>query len=159
MQVQIIAVGKIRERYLSDGIAEYVKRLRPYVKLRVTEVDDDRRPASLSLAHQGQFLAREGEKILAAIPEGSVTVALAVDGKPFSSEELAAFLKKREVSGASQVTFIIGGDLGLAPSVMERCDLVLSLSSMTFTHQMVRLVLLEQVYRAFRIMRGEPYHR
>jgi 23S rRNA (pseudouridine1915-N3)-methyltransferase len=159
MQVQIIATGKVKERYLSDGIAEYGKRLRPYVKLRVTEVADDRRPANLSPAQQDQILTREGEKILAAIPEGSVTVALAVDGKPHSSEELAAFMKKREVSGASQITFIIGGDLGLAPSVLERCDLRLSLSPMTFTHPMVRLILIEQIYRAFRIMRGEPYHK
>jgi 23S rRNA (pseudouridine1915-N3)-methyltransferase len=159
MQIQVIAVGKIRERYLAAGIAEYEKRLRPYVKLRVVEVDDDRRPASLSPAQQDRILAREGEKILAVVPEGSVTVALAVDGKPYSSEELAAFIRKREVSGASQMTFIIGGDLGLSPFVLERCDLRLSLSSMTFTHPMVRLILIEQIYRAYRIMRGEPYHK
>ena len=159
MQIQIIATGKIKERYLSDGIAEYGKRLRQYVKLRVTEVDDDRRPVNLSPAQQDRILPRAGEKILAALPAGSVTVALAVDGKPYSSVELAAFMKKWEVSGASQITFIIGGDLGLASSVLERCDLVLSLSSMTFTHPMVRLILFEQIYRAFRIMRGEPYHK
>jgi 23S rRNA (pseudouridine1915-N3)-methyltransferase len=159
MQINIIAVGRVKESFLADGIAEYTKRLRPYVNLRIAEVDDDRRPVNLSPAQQNQILAREGEKILAAIPKGSVTVALAVDGKLYSSEELAAFFKKREVSGASQITFIIGGDLGLAQSVLERCDVSLSLSEMTFTHPMVRLILLEQIYRAFRIMRGEPYHK
>lgn len=159
MQIRIIAVGKSKERYLSDGIAEYEKRLRPYVKLRITEVDDDRRPVNFSPALQSQALAREGEKILAAIPEGSYTVALAVDGKPYSSEDLAELIRKREVAGMSQITFVIGGDLGLSPLVQERCDCSLSLSPMTFTHTMVRLILIEQVYRAFRIMRGEPYHK
>ena len=159
MQINIIAVGRVKESFLADGIAEYTKRLRPYVNLRIAEVDDDRRPVNLSPAQKDRILAREGEKILAAIPKGSVTVALAVGGKPYSSEELAAFFKKREVGGASQITFIIGGDLGLAPSVLERCDVSLSLSEMTFTHPMVRLILLEQVYRAYRIMRGEPYHK
>lgn len=159
MQIRVIAVGRVKESYLADGIAEYTKRLRPYVKLRIAEVDDDRRPVNLSPSQQDQTLSREGEKILAAIPKGSVTIALAVDGKQYSSEELADFIRKHEVSGASQITFLIGGDLGLAPAVLKRCDLVLSLSLMTFTHQMVRLILLEQIYRTFRIIRGEPYHR
>ncbi len=158
MQIQVIAVGKIRERYLSDGIAEYEKRLRPYVNLTVTEVDDIRRPVNLSPAQQDQILEREGGKILAAIPEGAYTIALAVGGKSYSSEELAAVIRKREMSGDT-LTFIIGGDLGLALSVLERCDLRLSLSSMTFTHPMVRLILIEQIYRAFRIIRNEPYHK
>jgi 23S rRNA (pseudouridine1915-N3)-methyltransferase len=159
MQIQVIAVGKIKERYLADGIAEYAKRLRPYTRLTITEVDDDRRPVNLSLAQQEKILAREGGKILAAVPEGSVTIALAVDGKPYSSEELAAFIRKREVSGAGTITFIIGGDLGLSPTVLTRCDLSLSLSPMTFTHPMVRLIVLEQIYRAFRIIHNEPYHK
>ncbi|OPY38601.1 MAG: rRNA large subunit methyltransferase [Methanoregula sp. PtaU1.Bin051] len=158
MHIQIITVGKIRERYLADGIAQYMKRFRPYVKLRILEVDDDRRPVNLSDAQLEQILAREGEKILDAIPIGAFTIALAVDGKLYSSEDLAALMKKREISGGT-VAFIIGGDLGLSRSVLERCDLRLSLSPMTFTHQMARLILLEQVYRAFRINRGEPYHK
>ncbi len=159
MQIHLVTVGKIRERYLVEGIAEYVKRLRPYTRLAISEIDDERRPLNLSPAQQKQILAREGKKILAAIPDGSMLVALAVDGKPYSSESLADLLKNHEVSGAGTVTFIIGGDLGLSPDVLERCDLRLSLSPMTFTHPMVRLILLEQVYRAFRIMRGEPYHK
>jgi len=159
MHVQIIAVGKIKERYLCDGIAEYVKRLKPYTRLTITEVDDIRRPVNLSEKQQEKILALEGEKILAALHEQATAIALAVDGKPYSSEELAGHLRKCEVSGTSQIAFIIGGDLGLCPAVLERCDLSLSLSNMTFTHPMARLILLEQIYRAFRIMRGEPYHR
>lgn len=159
MQIQVIAVGKIKEHYLAEGIAEYVKRLRSYTRFTITEVDDDRRPVNLSSAQREKILAREGEKILAAVPEGSVTVALAVDGKPYSSEELAAFIRKHGVSGAGTIAFIIGGDLGLSPAVLERCDCRLSLSPMTFTHQMARLILLEQIYRAFRIIHNEPYHK
>jgi 23S rRNA (pseudouridine1915-N3)-methyltransferase len=159
MQIRILAVGKIKERYISDGIAEYEKRLRPYVKLRITEVDDDRRPVNLSPALKTQALAREGEKLLAETPEGSYTVALAIDGRLHSSEDLAELIRKREVAGTAHITFIIGGDLGLSPEVMERCDYALSLSPMTFTHPMARFILLEQIYRAFRIMRGEPYHK
>ena len=159
MQIRIVAVGKIRERYLADGISDYEKRLRPYAKISVAEVDDIRRPANLSPAQRAQILAREGEKILSAVPDSAYAIALAVDGKPCSSEGLAALLGKFEVGGVSQVAFVIGGDLGLAPSVLERCSLRLSLSTMTFTHPMARLILIEQIYRAFRIIRGEPYHR
>jgi len=159
MHIKVIAVGKIKERYLAQGIAEYIKRLRPYIRITITEVDDDRRPVNLSPAQQEKILAREGEKIIAVVPEGSVAVALAVEGKPYSSGDLAAFIQKREVSGASQIAFIIGGDLGLSRTVLERCALHLSLSPMTFTHPMVRLILLEQIYRAFRIIRNEPYHK
>ncbi|WAC04925.1 MAG: 23S rRNA (pseudouridine(1915)-N(3))-methyltransferase RlmH [Methanoregula sp.] len=159
MQISIVAVGKIKEPYLNTGIAEYIKRLQPYVKIRVIEIADEKRPDDLSPAQKQQVLAREGENVLSAITDGSSTVALAVNGQQFSSEDLAGFLKKREVGGQSRITFIIGGDLGLSPAVMDRCDILMSLSPMTFTHPMVRLILLEQVYRAFRIMRGEPYHR
>ena len=159
MQVRIIAVGKIRERYLADGIAEYVRRLKPYTRLTITEIEDERRLPDPSPAQQEQALSREGKKILAAVPDGSIAVALAIDGKPFSSEGLAALLGKHEVGGKGTFAFIIGGDLGLSREVLERCDLRLSLSPMTFTHPMARLILLEQVYRAFRILRGEPYHK
>lgn len=159
MQIRIIAVGKIRERYLADGIAEYVKRLQPYTRLTIAEVGDERRPVNPTPVQQGQALAREGKKILAAVPEGSIVVGLAVDGKPCSSEGLAGLFRKHEVGGTGTIVFIIGGDLGLSPTVLDRCDLRLSLSPMTFTHPMARLILLEQVYRGFRILRGEPYHK
>ena len=159
MQIRIIAVGRIRDRYLAEGVAEYVKRLKPYTRFTITEVGEDSRPASLSPAQRQQILSRESEKIIHAIPEGGATIALAVDGKLFSSEGLADLLRRHTVRGTGTVSFIIGGDLGLAPSLLERCDLRLSLSPMTFSHPMVRLILLEQIYRAFRILQGEPYHK
>jgi len=159
MQILVIAGGKVRDRYLADGLAEFGKRLRPYAKIRITEVDEDRRTVNPSPAQQAQILAREGERILAAVPEGSFAIALAVDGRSFSSEDLAALIRMKAVSGISAITFIIGGDLGLAPLVLKRCDMRLSLSPMTFTHTMVRLILFEQLYRAFRIINNEPYHR
>ncbi|HPD75302.1 MAG TPA: 23S rRNA (pseudouridine(1915)-N(3))-methyltransferase RlmH [Methanoregulaceae archaeon] len=159
MQVRIIAVGKIKERYLADGIAEYVRRLRPYTRLTISEIGDERRPPDPSPAQREQALDGEGKKILAALPSGSFAVALAIDGKSFSSESLATLLGKYEVGGTGTFAFIIGGDLGLSRDVLARCDLRLSLSPMTFTHPMARLILLEQVYRAFRILRGEPYHK
>jgi 23S rRNA (pseudouridine1915-N3)-methyltransferase len=159
MQIRIITVGKIKERYLQEGIAEYEKRMRPYAKLHIVELSDERRSLSASTAIESMAKEKEGERILAAIPEGSIVIALDVKGQNWSSEELAALLRERELSGENQLTFIIGGDLGLSPAVIARSDLRLSLSKMTFTHPMARLLLVEQVYRAFRIIRGEPYHK
>lgn len=159
MQIQVIAVGRVKESYLSEGIAEYEKRLRPYVKLGTTEIAEEKRPVHLSPAQKEQLLDREGARILAAVPPDSYTVGLAVTGKGRSSEALSALLHGQQMNGTRHLTFIIGGDLGLSDGVLARCDEQLSLSSMTFTHQMVRLILLEQVYRAFRILRGEPYHK
>jgi 23S rRNA (pseudouridine1915-N3)-methyltransferase len=159
MHIRIIAVGKIKERFLQEGIAEYGKRLRPYVKLQITEIAEEKRPQPASPATGSAVREKEGERIVAAIPEGFPAIALDVQGLSWSSEELASFFREREISGPNQVVFIIGGDLGLSPSVLARCTLRLSLSRMTFTHPMARLLLLEQVYRAFRILRGEPYHK
>jgi len=159
MQIRIIAVGKIKERYLQEAIAEYEKRLRSYAKLHIVELSDERRSLSASPSIESMAKEKEGERILAAIPEGSVVIALDVKGQNWSSEELAALFRERELSGENQLTFIIGGDLGLSPAVIARSDLRLSLSKMTFTHPMARMLLVEQVYRAFRIIRGEPYHK
>jgi 23S rRNA (pseudouridine1915-N3)-methyltransferase len=159
MQVRVIAVGKIKEKFLQDGIAEYEKRLRPYVKLQVVEIPEEKRPASTSPATEAAAKEKEGERILAALAENSYVIALDVKGQSWSSEELAASFSERELSGQNQLAFVIGGDLGLAPAVLARSNLRLSLSKMTFTHPMARLLLLEQVYRAFRILRGEPYHK
>jgi 23S rRNA (pseudouridine1915-N3)-methyltransferase len=159
MQIRVIAVGKIKEPFVRDGIAEYEKRLRPYVKLEVVELPEERRPLSASPATESAAMEREGERILAVIPQGSVAIALDVKGQSWSSEELAALLGERELSGRNTVVFVIGGDLGLSPAVLARCSMQLSLSRMTFTHPLARLLLLEQVYRAFRILRGEPYHK
>lgn len=159
MQVHIIAVGKIKEKYLQLGISEYEKRLRPYVKLQIIEISEEKRPASTSPAVVSAAMEKEGERIVAAIPEGSYVIALDVQGQSWSSEELSRVVRGWEISGQNNLAFVIGGDLGLSPAVLARSDLRLSLSRMTFTHPMARLILLEQVYRAFRILRGEPYHK
>jgi 23S rRNA (pseudouridine1915-N3)-methyltransferase len=159
MQIQIIAVGRVKESYLTEGIAEYEKRLRQYVKIWTTEITEEKRPVHFSPAQKEQLLDREGARILASVPPDSYTVGLAVTGKGRSSEALSALMHGQQMNGTRHLTFIIGGDLGLSDSVLARCDEQLSLSPMTFTHQMVRLILLEQIYRAFRIMRGEPYHK
>lgn len=159
MQIHVIAVGRVKESYLSEGIAEYEKRLRPYAKIRIVEIADERRPARISPAQTAQHLKKEGARILESIPPEGYTIALDVSGNQMSSEGLARLLHDQEIGGKGRVTFVIGGDLGLSADVLARCDERLSLSPMTFPHQMVRLILLEQVYRAFRIMRGEPYHK
>ena len=159
MQIRVITIGRIKEKYLQDGIAEYEKRLRPYVKVQIVEISEEKRPASAAPSVERIALEKEGDRILAAIPEGSFLIALDVKGISWSSEELAASFREWELSGQNPLTFVIGGDLGLSPAVIARSDLRLSLSKMTFTHPLARLLLVEQVYRAFRIMRGEPYHK
>jgi 23S rRNA (pseudouridine1915-N3)-methyltransferase len=159
MQIRIIAVGKIKEKFLQEGIAEYEKRLRPYAKVQIVELAEEKRPQPASSATESAAMQKEGERILAAIPEGFSVISLDVKGQGWSSGELAAVFGEWELSGQNQLAFLIGGDLGLSPAVLARSNLRLSLSPMTFTHPMARLLLLEQVYRAFRILRGEPYHK
>jgi 23S rRNA (pseudouridine1915-N3)-methyltransferase len=159
MQIRIIAVGKIKEKFMQEGIAGYNKRLRPYAKVQIIEVADEKRPGSVSPATALAAMEKEGERILAAVPEDSVVIALDVKGRSWSSEELAESFREWELSGQNQLAFVIGGDLGLSPAVRARSKLRLSLSPMTFTHPMARLLLVEQIYRAFRILRGEPYHK
>ena len=159
MQIRVIAVGRIKEKYMQDGIAEYEKRLRPYAKVQIVEISEEKRPASPTPSVESIALEKEGDRILATVPEGSFLIALDVKGISWSSEELAASFREWELSGQNQLAFVIGGDLGLAPAVIARSDLRLSLSKMTFPHPLARLLLVEQVYRAFRIMRGEPYHK
>jgi 23S rRNA (pseudouridine1915-N3)-methyltransferase len=159
MQINIIAVGKIKEEFLRDGVAEYEKRLRPYLNLKIVELTEEKRSASTSPSAEKTAIVKEGERILAAVPSGSYVVALVVGGISWSSLELAGFLRLRELAGKNQITFIIGGDLGLSPKVLSQSDMQLSLSKMTFTHQMARLLLMEQIYRACRINSGEPYHK
>jgi 23S rRNA (pseudouridine1915-N3)-methyltransferase len=159
MQVRVVAVGKIKERFLTEGIAEYEKRLVPYLKLSITEIAEERRGVHANAGEEAQAVGREGERILAAIPDGAFVVALDVRGKEISSEQLAARLHEWQMAGVSPVVFVIGGDLGISGTVLKRAGLRLSLSPMTFTHQMVRMILLEQVYRACRINSGEPYHK
>ncbi|THF74129.1 23S rRNA (pseudouridine(1915)-N(3))-methyltransferase RlmH [Cohnella fermenti] len=159
MQIQIVCVGKLKEKYWTDGVAEYGKRLSAYAKLDIRELPDEKTPDSMSPAEEEQVRVREGERILAALRDGAHVVALAIDGETWSSEQLAAHLDKQAVYGGGSVSFVIGGSLGLSPAVLKRADKKLSFGRMTYPHQMMRVMLVEQIYRAFRIVRGEPYHK
>lgn len=159
MIIQIVAVGKLKEKYLVQGIAEYAKRLGPYVKLQMTEVPDEKAPESMSAAEELQMIAKEGDRILAQVKADTHVIALAIEGQMWSSEDLAQQLDKLGTYGTSHICFIIGGSCGLADSVLRRAQQRLSFSRMTFPHQLMRLVLVEQVYRAIKINRGEPYHK
>ncbi|GAV22930.1 23S rRNA (pseudouridine(1915)-N(3))-methyltransferase RlmH [Carboxydothermus pertinax] len=159
MEITIVAVGKIKEKYLKEGIAEYLKRLSPYARLTVIEVDDENAPENLFLAEAEKVVKKEGERILAKIPPSSFIIALDIKGKNLSSEELASFISEKSLYGQSKLTFLIGGSLGLSREVLERADFKLSFGRMTYPHQLMRLILLEQIYRAFKIIRGEPYHK
>jgi len=159
VQVTVIAVGKIKENFLREGIAEYEKRLKPLIRLNILELADEKRPTHPSPAQEDAAKGVEGRRIIAAIPPGSFAAALDVGGEHWSSEDLARALDKWEMAGQNYITLIIGGDLGLSDEVLSSCPLRLSLSPMTFTHQMARMILLEQVYRAVKINRGEPYHK
>ncbi|TRZ36511.1 23S rRNA (pseudouridine(1915)-N(3))-methyltransferase RlmH [Niallia circulans] len=159
MNISIITVGKLKEKYLKQGIEEYTKRLSSYSKIEIIEVPDEKAPEVLSDAEMIQVKDKEGERILAKVPADAHVIALAIDGKQKSSEELADTLDKLATYGKSKVAFIIGGSLGLSSHVLQRADDKLSFSKMTFPHQLMRLILVEQVYRAFRINRGEPYHK
>jgi 23S rRNA (pseudouridine1915-N3)-methyltransferase len=159
MQITIIAVGKIKEKYLQDGIAEYEKRLRPFLKLKILEIPEEKRPRHTLPSQENPVKLAEGGRIIDSIPPESYPVALDVNGVHWSSEELAGAFRKWEISGRNHLAFIIGGDLGLSDDLLKRCPLHLSLSSLTFTHQMARMILLEQIYRAEKINRGEPYHK
>lgn len=158
MKITVACAGRIKERYLQEGISEFVKRLRPFADLAIREVREEKMPDAPSPAEKEQVLAREGEKLLHLVPAGSYLVVLDVGGEAKSSEELAATLDRLALEGKSQVTFLIGGAFGISNAVRRAADLRLSFSRMTFTHQMVRLLLVEQIYRAFKISRGEKYH-
>ncbi|MBC1322320.1 23S rRNA (pseudouridine(1915)-N(3))-methyltransferase RlmH [Listeria welshimeri] len=159
MNIQIITVGKLKEKYLVQGIAEYLKRLTAYAKVTIVEVPDEKAPEVLSDAEMKQVKDKEGVRILAKIPDDAHVIALAIDGKMKSSEEFATDLDKLATYGKSKVTFVIGGSLGLSEAVLKRSDEQISFGRLTLPHQLMRLVLVEQVYRAFRIVRGEPYHK
>lgn len=159
MHIKIIAVGKMKERNWVKALEEYVKRMGAYARLEIVEVADEHAPDNLSKADEERVKGIEGERILAHVKRDDYVVALAIEGKMMSSEELAKHLDELATYGTSSVTFVIGGSLGLSAEVLGRAKLKLSFSRMTFPHQLVRLMLLEQVYRAFRINRGEPYHK
>lgn len=159
MNISIVTVGKLKEKYLKQGIEEYLKRLGSYAKVEVYEVSDEKAPEELSETEMVQVKQKEGERILAKINPDTYVIALAINGKLKSSEQLADSLDKLATYGKSKVAFVIGGSLGLSDEVLKRSDEQLSFSKMTFPHQLMRLILVEQIYRAFRINRGEPYHK
>lgn len=159
MNIKIISVGKLKEKYLVQGINEYTKRLSKYCKITLVEVPDEKAPEKLSEAEMIQVKEKEGERILAKIKEQEYVFALAINGENSSSEDFAATLDKLQTSGKSQFAFIIGGSLGLSDQVLKRSNAQISFGKMTYPHQLMRLILVEQIYRAFRINAGEPYHK
>ena len=159
MNIQIISVGKLKEKYLKMGIEEYTKRLGSYAKMELIEVADEKAPENLSDAAMEIVKKKEGDRILAKIGADTYVIALAIEGKMKSSEQLATDIESLMTYGKSKIAFVIGGSLGLHEEVMKRSDEKLSFSKMTLPHQLMKLVLVEQIYRAFRIMKGEPYHK
>lgn len=159
MRITIISVGKLKEKYLKAAIAEYQKRLQRYCRLELIEVADEKAPENLSEAKMVQVKDKEGERILSKIKEQDFVFALAIQGKNLSSEEFAAKLDQLSLQGKSQFVFVIGGSLGLSEAVLKRSNAQLSFGKMTFPHQLMRVMLIEQIYRAFRINQGEPYHK
>ena len=158
MKIRIVAVGKLKEKYMREGVAEYAKRLAPFASVELLETREEYMAENPSEAQRQQTLAKEGERLLRLVPERNFLIVLDVKGKLLSSEALAKELASLALQGQSDLTFLIGGAFGLSPAVRERADLRISFSPMTFTHQMVRLLLYEQIYRAFKINRGEKYH-
>ena len=159
MKITIICVGKVKEKFFREAIEEYSKRLSGYVKLEIIEVPDEKTPDGASSAVNNRILATEGERILSKIKDNDVVCSLEIKGKKFSSEDLADWIEGQGISGKSSICFIIGGSLGLSEKVSKRADLKLSFSDMTFPHQLMRVVLLEQIYRAEKIIAKEPYHK
>ena len=159
MNIKIIGVGKLKEKYLKQGIAEYAKRLSKFCKFQIIEVPDEKAPESLSDAQMEMVKEKEGERILAKIKDREYVFTLEIKGKERSSEELAEEIAKLTTYGHSDITFVIGGSLGLSPAVMKRADTAISFGRFTLPHQLMRLVLTEHIYRAFMIHSGSPYHK
>lgn len=159
MKITLVTVGKIKEKFFEDAIKEYSKRLSRYCKLEILQVADEKTPEGASEVVELQIKEKEGQRILSLIRDDAYVIALAIEGKMLDSEELAEKIEKLGVSGISQIVFVIGGSLGLSAQVMKRADYALSFSRMTFPHQLMRVVLLEQIYRSYRIMNHQPYHK
>ena len=159
MKITLVTVGKIKEKFFEDAIKEYSKRLSRYCKLEILQVADEKTPEGASEAVELQIKEKEGQRILSLIRDDAYVIALAIEGKMLDSEALAERIEKLGVSGISQLVFVIGGSLGLSAQVMKRADYALSFSRMTFPHQLMRVVLLEQIYRSYRIMNHQPYHK
>ena len=159
MKITILGVGKIKESFMKEAIEEYSKRLGRYCDLEIIEVEDEKTSEKASEKEEELVRQREGERIMNRIPDGAYVVALAIGAKEYSSVEFAENINNLMIDGESHIVFIIGGSIGLSPEVLESADARVSFSRMTFPHQLMRVILLEQVYRAFRIIKGEPYHK
>jgi len=159
VNITIVSVGKLKEKYLKMGIDEYVKRLGGYAKMDLVEVPDERAPEQLSEAEMDIVKKKEGERILAKISPDAYVIALAINGKMKTSEQMASDMESLMTYGKSKIAFVIGGSLGLHEDVLKRADEQQSFGKMTLPHQLMKLVLVEQIYRSFRIMKGEPYHK
>ena len=159
LRITLITVGKVKERYLRDAIEEYSKRLGRYCKLDIVEVADEKTPEHASEGMERQIKAKEGERIAKHIRDDAYVIALAIEGRQLTSEQLAANINGLGLHGTSHIQLIIGGSLGLDPAILKRADYLLSFSKMTFPHQLMRVILLEQIYRAYKINAGEPYHK
>lgn len=159
MKITLVTVGKLKERYWTDAIAEYSKRLSRYCRLEILQVADEKTPDNAGQTLETQIKEKEGQRILAQIPDDAYVIALAIEGKMMDSEELAHKIELLGINGTSQIVFIIGGSLGLSRQVLNRADYQLSFSKMTFPHQLMRVVLLEQIYRSYRILNHQPYHK
>ena len=159
MKIKCIAVGKVKEKFYRQAIEEFQKRLQKYCKLEIIEVADEKTPDKAGEKIEEQIKAVEGERIMKHIRENDYVVALAIEGQALTSEKLAKKVEELGISGNSSIVFVIGGSLGLSNGVIARANYQLSFSAMTFPHQLMRVILLEQIYRSFRIINGEPYHK
>lgn len=159
MKITLITVGKIKEKYLKDAIAEYSKRLSKYCKLEIIEVADEKTPDNASEVVEKSIRQKEGERILKYIKDDAYVITLEIGGKMLDSVELSKKIENLGIQGTSHIVFVIGGSIGLGKEVCDRSNYALSFSKMTFPHQLMRVILLEQVYRSYRIMAGEPYHK
>lgn len=159
MKITLLTVGKIKEKYLKDAIAEYSKRLSKYCKLEIIEVADEKTPDNASEVVKNVIRDKEGERLLKYVKDDAFVITLEIKGKMMTSEELAEKIDTLGIRGVSHIMFIIGGSIGLGEDVIKRSDFALSFSKMTFPHQLMRVILLEQIYRSYRIISGEPYHK
>lgn len=159
MKITVLTVGKIKEKYLRDAIAEYTKRLIRYCKLEIIEVADEKTPDNASENAEEMIRQKEAERLLKYIREDAYLITLEIGGKQLTSEEFSEKIEKLGIQGTSHIIFVIGGSIGIGKAVLEKSDYALSFSKMTFPHQLMRVILLEQIYRGYRIMSGEPYHK
>lgn len=159
MKITILTVGKIKEKYLKDAIAEYVKRLSRYCKLEIVEVADEKTIENASQVLETQIRDKEAERLMKYIREDAYVITLEIKGKQLTSEELSEKINQLGIQGKSHIIFVIGGSIGLGDEILKLSDYALSFSKMTFPHQLMRVILLEQIYRSYRIINGEPYHK